>query len=123
MGLREVTDRFINVSFVPGAERKAREKAAMTTIAMTMNGEMGKMWKSMNICYGDNGVVLGGYDGDGNGERPQCVPRQRVPAEIIGGRREIIIEAHHGLCQLHAAPEMEEAAEIVSVREKGLFRH
>jgi len=62
MGLREVTDRFINVSFVPGAERKAREKAAMTTIAMTMNGEMGKMWKSMNICYGDNGVVLGNND-------------------------------------------------------------
>lgn len=120
----ELTNRLIggygsqciqNLLLIPQPTRDAFEEAVVT--AMRMDDELsgGTEFEVVEICDGDDGVVLGGDDGSRDVESRKRIVEQGVQAEIVAHDRELAVVLEHPFGHCHEGVEFKTFVKVIKM--------
>lgn len=113
--------RFHDLLLIPQPAGQAFEETVVT--AMRVDDEFcgGSELEVVEVCDGDDGIVLGGDDGGRDVESRERITKQGVLAEIVAHDRVLAVVLEHPFGHCHEGFELKAFVKIIKMRVEALL--
>lgn len=98
---------------IPQPAGYAFKKAVVTAARVDDEFGGGTEFEVVEVCNGDDGIVLGGDDGGGDVESRECVVEEGVLAEIVVHDRVLAVVLEHPFGHCHEGGIFEAFVKII----------
>lgn len=101
---------------IPQPAREGFEEAVMTAVRVDDELGGGTEFEVVEICDGDDGIVLGGDDGGGYVDWGEGIAEQGVLTEVVAHDRVLAVVLEHPFGHCHEGVELKAFVKIIEMR-------